>query len=69
MSRRAGDGGYEPESEDEWLELLDDMLKLVGGGEGALRGALGLLSREEVARIFFSGLLSSGSEFAAFIHV
>lgn len=69
MSRRAGDGGDEPESEDEWLELLDDMLKLVGGGEGALRGAFGLLSKEEVTRIFFSGLLSSGSEFDAFIHI
>ncbi|KAF8516397.1 secretory pathway protein Sec39-domain-containing protein [Gautieria morchelliformis] len=51
MSRRAGSGGDEPESEEDWLELLDDMLKLVGGGEGALR----------VTRIFFSGLLSSGN--------
>ncbi|KIJ45144.1 hypothetical protein M422DRAFT_167113 [Sphaerobolus stellatus SS14] len=61
MARQAGNGGEEPESEDEWLELLDDMLKLVGGGEGALRGAFGLLSKEEVTRIFFSGLLSSGN--------
>lgn len=62
MSRRAGDGGGEPETEAEWLELLEDMLKLVGSGEGPLRGAFGLLSKEEVSRIFFSGLLSSGSE-------
>ena len=68
MSRRAGGEGYVPESEKEWLELLDDMLKLVGGGEGALRGAFGLLSREEVTRIFFSGLLSSGSEFDTPVH-
>ncbi|KAF8584990.1 Sec39-domain-containing protein [Ramaria rubella] len=61
MSRRAGGGGDEPESEEEWLELLEDMLKLVGGGEGTLRGAFGLLSKEEVTRIFFSGLLSSGN--------
>ena len=69
MSRRAGDGGDEPESEEEWLELLQDMLKLVGGGEGALRGAFGLLSKEEVTRIFFSGLLSSGSEFKVSLHM
>jgi neuroblastoma-amplified sequence len=67
MSRRAGSGGDGPDSEEDWLELLDDMLKLVGGGEGALRGAFGLLTREEVTRIFFSGLLSSGSEFDAYI--
>jgi len=64
MARRAGNGGDEPETEDEWLELLDDMLKLVGGGEGALRGAFGLLSKEEVTNIFFNGLLSSGSKYS-----
>ena len=62
MARRTGGGGGQLATEDEWLDLREDMLKLVGGGEGALRGAFGLLGKEEVTRIFFSGLLSSGSK-------
>lgn len=62
MSRRPGAGGGEPETEAEWLELLEDMLKLIGSGESALRGAFGLLNKKEVSRIFFSGLLSTGSK-------
>ncbi|KAF8525050.1 Sec39-domain-containing protein [Hysterangium stoloniferum] len=61
MSRRAGNDGEEPKDEDEWLDLLEDMLKLVGGGDEAPRGAFGLLTKEEVTQIFFSGLLSSGN--------
>ncbi|GJJ08741.1 hypothetical protein Clacol_002960 [Clathrus columnatus] len=61
MSRRAGAGGGEPETEAEWLELLEDMLKLIGSGKGSLRGAFGLLSKEEISSIFFSGLLGSGN--------
>ncbi|KAF8609240.1 hypothetical protein BDV93DRAFT_518087 [Ceratobasidium sp. AG-I] len=40
--------------------LLDDMVKLSGGSLGDLRGAFGMLKRDEVVKIFFEGLLSSG---------
>lgn len=53
-------GGLRFDHEDEWISLMDDMIKLSGGGEGLLRGAFGLLDTEEVLKIFFSGLLSAG---------
>ncbi|KAJ9106995.1 hypothetical protein QFC19_002863 [Naganishia cerealis] len=56
-ARQAGRGF---EDEDEWVSLMDDMLKLSGGGDGLLKGAFGLLGKEEVLKIFFSGVLSSG---------
>ncbi|KAI4526350.1 hypothetical protein K525DRAFT_360047 [Schizophyllum commune Loenen D] len=59
MARRAG--GVNPISGvDDWEWLLTDMLKLAGKGENGIRGAFGLLPRDEVKRIFLSGLLSSG---------
>ncbi|KEP52233.1 secretory pathway protein Sec39 [Rhizoctonia solani 123E] len=52
MARRSGAEGGEI--------LLDDMVKLSGGALGDLRGAFGALKKDEVVRIFFEGLLSSG---------
>ncbi|KAG8685335.1 hypothetical protein FRC09_014803, partial [Ceratobasidium sp. 395] len=52
MARRSGGDGGEL--------LLDDMIKLSGGSLGDLRGAFGMLKRDEVVKIFFEGLLSAG---------
>lgn len=60
MARRAGGSVYHIESQDDWEWLLEDMLKLSGSGDGRLKGALCLLSKEKVSRIYLSGLLSSG---------
>lgn len=57
-ARQAGNAGFE--EEDEWVSLMDDMIKLSGGGDGLLKGAFGLLGKEEVLKIFFGGVLSSG---------
>ena len=51
------------EDDDEWLDLMKDMVRLAGGGEGPLRTAFGLIKKEEVIKIFFGGLLSMGSKF------
>jgi hypothetical protein len=61
MARRAGGSEDKLNSLDDWEWLLEDMLKLTGKGDNGLRGAFGLLSRDEVLRIFLSGLLSTGS--------
>ncbi|KDQ63402.1 hypothetical protein JAAARDRAFT_377592 [Jaapia argillacea MUCL 33604] len=60
MARRAGGSDEELDTQEEWEWLLEDMAKLAGTGDGGLKGAFGLLSKEEVNRIFFSGLLSCG---------
>ncbi|KAG9128458.1 hypothetical protein FRC07_011215 [Ceratobasidium sp. 392] len=52
MARRGGGDGGEL--------LLDDMIKLSGGSLGDLRGAFGMLKRDEVVKIFFEGLLVAG---------
>ncbi len=57
--RRAGDS--------EWTSLLEDMIKLSGGGEGLLRGAFGLMTKEEVLKAFFEGILSAGCEWLILI--
>jgi len=63
MARNAG-GKEDPLKDlEDWEGLLKDMVKLTGSGDPGARGAFCLLSREEVTTIFFSGLLSSGSEF------
>ncbi|TFK30780.1 hypothetical protein FA15DRAFT_31165 [Coprinopsis marcescibilis] len=60
MARRAG-GSFDPlKKQEDWDWLLEDMLKLTETSESGLRGAFGLLPREEVVSIFFSGLLSTG---------
>ena len=59
MSRRSASDGMSMD-EAQWRSLFDDMIKLTSSGEG-IKSAFGLLKRDEVARIFFAGLLSSGS--------
>lgn len=49
-----------PVGDEDWISLRDDMCKLAGGGEGLLRGAFGLLDRQEVLAIFYGGLLAEG---------
>jgi hypothetical protein len=61
LARRADNSEDRLDTQDDWSWLLDDMLKLSGEGDSGLKGAFSLLSREEVVRIFFSGLLSTGS--------
>lgn len=57
--RMARDAGTRITSASDWERLLDDMLKLRGGGEGLMRGALGMLSRLEVMSFYLEGLLAS----------
>ncbi|KAJ7654953.1 secretory pathway protein Sec39-domain-containing protein [Mycena polygramma] len=61
MARRAGGSEDKLKSLDDWEWLLEDMLKLTGKGDSGLRGAFGLLSQDEVLRIFLGGLLSTGN--------
>lgn len=59
-----GEEGEGFESEDEWVALMEDMVGLCDeGDEGIMKKAFWLLDREEVLRIFFAGLLASGSTF------
>ncbi|KAK0506297.1 Sec39-domain-containing protein [Armillaria luteobubalina] len=60
MARRAGGLEDKLNTREDWEWLLEDMIKLSRKGNSDLRGAFGLLSREEVTRIFFNGLLISG---------
>lgn len=57
--RMARDAGTRITSASDWERLLDDMLKLRGGGEGLMRGALGMLSKLAVMNLFLEGLLAS----------
>ncbi|TRM66426.1 secretory pathway protein Sec39-domain-containing protein [Schizophyllum amplum] len=59
MARRAG-GSNPISGVDDWEWLLQDMLKLAGKGDNGIRGAFGLLPRNEVKQIYLSGVLSSG---------
>ncbi|TFK77226.1 hypothetical protein BDN72DRAFT_873605 [Pluteus cervinus] len=61
MARRAGGLQDRLQGEEDWEWLFEDMLKLCGSGENRSRSAFGLLSREEVVCIYFSGILSAGS--------
>ncbi|KAJ3816074.1 secretory pathway protein Sec39-domain-containing protein [Lentinula aff. lateritia] len=58
MARRAGGSEDELTSLEDWAWLLEDMLKLAG--ENKIKGAFGLLPRDEIIRIYFGGLLSTG---------
>ncbi|THV07652.1 Sec39-domain-containing protein [Dendrothele bispora CBS 962.96] len=60
MSRRAGGSEDRLDTMEDWEWLLEDMLKLNGREDSKLQGAFGLLSRDEILRIYFSGLLSAG---------
>ncbi|RDB29178.1 Neuroblastoma-amplified sequence [Hypsizygus marmoreus] len=61
MARRAGGVDDQLKTREDWEWLLEDMLKLTGKGDTGLPGAFGLLTRDEVIELFFSGLLSSGN--------
>ncbi|KAJ6519693.1 Sec39-domain-containing protein [Mycena sanguinolenta] len=61
MARRAGGSEDKLKTLDDWEWLLEDMLKLTGKGDSGLRGAFGLLTQDEVLKIFLSGLLSTGN--------
>lgn len=50
------EGGVEMESEEEWEVLLEAMIELSQPGR-----ALDLLDKQEITKLFFSGLLTSGS--------
>ena len=60
MSRRPASEGMAMD-EAQWRSLFDDMIKLTSSREG-IKSAFGLLGHGEIAKIFFSGLLSTGSE-------
>ncbi|KAI0051709.1 Sec39-domain-containing protein [Auriscalpium vulgare] len=60
MARRTGRPISELDNQGDWEWLLEDILKLSGTNDIGLKSAFGLLSRTEVIRIFFGGLLSSG---------
>lgn len=67
MARRVGEKESMLNGIEDWEWLLEDMVKLTGNGDNVdtvVRGAFCLLSREEISRIFLSGLLSTGSEFS-----
>jgi len=63
LSRRAGGSEDQLNTLEDWEWLLEDMLKLNGRGDSKLQGAFGLLPRDEILRIYFGGLLSTGSTF------
>ncbi|KZV75512.1 hypothetical protein PENSPDRAFT_624203 [Peniophora sp. CONT] len=60
MARRHGGSQDDLDSLEEWEWLLEDMLKLTEANEAGVKSAFGKLSREEIIRIYFSGLLSTG---------
>lgn len=62
LARRADASEDKLETQEDWVWLLEDMLKLSGSGESDARGAFCFLSRDDIVRIFFSGLLSTGSK-------
>jgi hypothetical protein len=50
-------------SSDRWPKLWEDMCRLSGGDDALLRGAFGMLSNEDMMKVYLGGLLSSGSRF------
>ncbi|KAG9321734.1 hypothetical protein KVV02_005080 [Mortierella alpina] len=62
MARLASGGpekmGERFESEDEWMLLLEDLIRLRGGEQGG--GVLGLVSEQDIYREYLAGVLSCG---------
>ncbi|KAG0334038.1 hypothetical protein BG004_000576 [Podila humilis] len=62
MARLASGGpekmGERFESEDEWMLLLEDLIRLRGGENGG--GVLGLVSEQDIYREYLAGVLSCG---------
>lgn len=63
MARRTGAVHDQLNTVEDWEWLLEDMIKLTGRSETGIKNAFGLLSEEEVMRVFLAGLLSAGSKF------
>lgn len=64
-NQSAGAGRGKGVAGEGWEALLRDMKKLRGGGpagDDGVGGAFGLLEEAEIVKLFFGGLLSSGSE-------
>ncbi|KAF9455051.1 hypothetical protein P691DRAFT_691383 [Macrolepiota fuliginosa MF-IS2] len=59
IARRAGGVHDQLNTVEDWEWLLEDMAKLTGKSETGIKKAFGLLSEEEVSKIFLSGLLST----------
>ena len=64
MARQADAPIGDLDSEDIWLSLLEDMLKLVRPGETNTYSAFGALTGNTIRQIFFRGLLSTGSKYS-----
>lgn len=62
MARQANAPEGDLDSEDIWLSLLDDMLKVCKPSDLDTNSAFGALSTAEIKSIFFRGLLSTGSK-------
>ena len=67
LARRADAAEDRLETQEDWEWLLEDMIKLAGSGDSNARGAFCLLSRDDVVRIFFGGLLSTGSKYLSLV--
>jgi hypothetical protein len=52
-------------NEARWSALWQDMKRLSGGDDALLRGAFGVLTHEDMMRIYLAGVLASGSESAS----
>lgn len=63
MVRRTFSGSDHVDEGKKYADLLNDMIKLVGPSGEKARGAFRLLGRQEVTKVFFSGLLNAGSKF------
>lgn len=62
MARQAGGKDGRLNGIEDWEWLLGDMLKLTGNGDPVARGAFCLIPKEEIMKIFLSGLLCTGSK-------
>lgn len=62
MARQANAPEGDLDSEDIWLSLLDDMLKVCKPSDLDTNSAFGALSTADIKSIFFRGLLSTGSK-------
>ncbi|KAH8120216.1 Sec39-domain-containing protein [Phellopilus nigrolimitatus] len=60
MARQNDAPSGDLDSEEVWLSLLEDMLKLTRPEELSTNSAFGALSGDDVRQIFFRGLLSTG---------
>lgn len=56
-------------TEGRWTALWQDMKRLSGGDDALLRGAFGVLSHEDLSRIYLAGVLASGSELLSNVSV